>query len=1007
MLGRNDENIQGGGHPLLRGLGRGLRRALGACLAVAALIAATAGGAYADDPPATGDAGTTAGAARKDVDGDTKDTYTGDNGSGVLGDKTSTRYSGRVWTDKTVTTEGQTFTNPNDHSQTITVPNNSDFLVTYSALATSTETIRQRPTDTVFVLDFSMTMGQRMDGSEIKADPNQVDQTRMYVMLNALEDAMQDLAKANTSNRIGIVVFVGHLNDNSQSQRVLLPLTPVTEFTTPTPSGDSVYTTPDKFFTITDMKMNVQYTQMGVRCNLQPCNTLWTGNWTPTQAGLYDAMQMLLKAEVTPGQERQPNVVLMSDGATNQINVNKDDLAVWYEDVDTGDKGMKIQDTSAGANSSPFAAFATVLMGSYLDERVGQRYGTDNTVYTIGVTGNSSNDQIRFALDPEPYLTEAVTPTTDPNRVVEKSREAISKYLAGGTDPVTVQGVNGTNAQFAIVKDDEERVVPQDFDYVDTYYEAHKADDLENAFADIAGNITAHARYPIDTTGGLDTATGDGYITYEDPIGDYMQVKDVTTLIYMGEQVLDPTSSTQYTNGIKVTTYTFNHEFHSPVDGQTYDTSQIIIQRVETPDHRQTLKVMIPYKAIPMRVNRLTLNSDGTVSKNIVDGNLPLRLCYTVGLRDDVNRYSLAGVDPTYVNANKTDDGTVLFYSNAFTKDNEGRIRAGATVTFTPAKDNPFYFIQEDTPLYTDEECGTPATTITEKDDYYFRITYYQGTEKETAVVKRAGSLMSGYVKEKNGAMYLQKGAPRLGYLQDLTVLKDDNLTGTASTYREPTFEGDPETGKFVVYLGNNGRLGIKAATPGIVTATVRKTLTGRDWMDDEKFRFSIVPTNGGPLPTGDDVTDNQDGTVTLAIGKPDDGATNTASASLTFTFPAETDFNGQGQVVYTYKVTEIRGDQPSIDWDGHTATITITVRPDGDDADLALDVDPPVYDNALNSEDGNDSINAAVFTNTFKPVSSLPLTGDGTTARNLLAVGGVALMLAGAAWLLARRRRV
>ena len=1007
MLGRNDENIQGGGHPLLRGLGRGLRRALGACLAVAALIAATAGGAYADDPPATGDAGTTAGAARKDVDGDTKDTYTGDNGSGVLGDKTSTRYSGRVWTDKTVTTEGQTFTNPNDHSQTITVPNNSDFLVTYSALATSTETIRQRPTDTVFVLDFSMTMGQRMDGSEIKADPNQVDQTRMYVMLNALEDAMQDLAKANTSNRIGIVVFVGHLNDNSQSQRVLLPLTPVTEFTTPTPSGDSVYTTPDKFFTITDMKMNVQYTQMGVRCNLQPCNTLWTGNWTPTQAGLYDAMQMLLKAEVTPGQERQPNVVLMSDGATNQINVNKDDLAVWYEDVDTGDKGMKIQDTSAGANSSPFAAFATVLMGSYLDERVGQHYGTDNTVYTIGVTGNSSNDQIRFALDPEPYLTEAVTPTTDPNRVVEKSREAISKYLAGGTDPVTVQGVNGTNAQFAIVKDDEERVVPQDFDYVDTYYEAHKADDLENAFADIAGNITAHARYPIDTTGGLDTATGDGYITYEDPIGDYMQVKDVTTLIYMGEQVLDPTSSTQYTNGIKVTTYTFNHEFHSPVDGQTYDTSQIIIQRVETPDHRQTLKVMIPYKAIPMRVNRLTLNSDGTVSKNIVDGNLPLRLCYTVGLRDDVNRYSLAGVDPTYVNANKTDDGTVLFYSNAFTKDNEGRIRAGATVTFTPAKDNPFYFIQEDTPLYTDEECGTPATTITEKDDYYFRITYYQGTEKETAVVKRAGSLMSGYVKEKNGAMYLQKGAPRLGYLQDLTVLKDDNLTGTASTYREPTFEGDPETGKFVVYLGNNGRLGIKAATPGIVTATVRKTLTGRDWMDDEKFRFSIVPTNGGPLPTGDDVTDNQDGTVTLAIGKPDDGATNTASASLTFTFPAETDFNGQGQVVYTYKVTEIRGDQPSIDWDGHTATITITVRPDGDDADLALDVDPPVYDNALNSEDGNDSINAAVFTNTFKPVSSLPLTGDGTTARNLLAVGGVALMLAGAAWLLARRRRV
>ena len=49
------------------------------------------------------------------------------------------------------------------------------------------------------------------------------------------------------------------------------------------------------------------------------------------------------------------------------------------------------------------------------------------------------------------------------------------------------------------------------------------------------------------------------------------------------------------------------------------------------------------------------------------------------------------------------------------------------------------------------------------------------------------------------------------------------------------------------------------------------------------------------------------------------------------------------------------------------------------------------------------------VVTNTYTvlAVSSLPLTGDGTTARNLLAAGGLTLMLAGAAWLLARRRRV
>lgn len=261
---------------------------------------------------------------------------------------------------------------------------------------------------------------------------------------------------------------------------------------------------------------------------------------------------------------------------------------------------------------------------------------------------------------------------------------------------------------------------------------------------------------------------------------------------------------------------------------------------------------------------------------------------------------------------------------------------------------------------------------------------------------------MSGYVKDIDGAKYLVQGAPRLGNLEDVTAYKLQNETETASTYREPTFEGDPQTGRFVVYLGNNGRLGIKPTEPGTVDATVRKTLEGRDWGDDETFRFTITPTNGGPLPTG--LTPNQDGSATFAIGKPDDGDTNTAS--LTFTFPADTNFDENGEAVYTYEVTEIRGDQTGIDWDGHTATITITVTPDGDDPDLALDVDI-VYDNAKGSEDGNDSTNAAVFTNTFKPVSSLPLTGDGTTARNLLAVGGVALMLAGAAWLLARRRRV
>lgn len=934
----------------------------------------------------------------------------------MLGDETSTRYSGRVWTDKTVTTIDQTFTNPNDpEGQTtkpVTVQNDSDFLVTYSALATSTETIRQRPTDTVFVLDFSMTMGQRMDGSEINADPNQVDQTRMYVMLNALEDAMQDLAKANTSNRIGIVVFVGNLNDNTQSQRVLLPLTQVTEFnnTTELPV-DSVYTTPDKFFTITDMVRNQQYSQMGVKCNLPKGTELRTGNWTPTQAGLYDAMQMLRGTQVDPDEDRQPNVVLMSDGATNQINVNGKDREVWYEDVDTGDKGTKIQDFSAGANSSPFAAFATVLMGSYLDERVEEYYGTDNTVYTIGVTGNSSNDQIRFALDPEPYLTGAVTTTTDPNRVVEKSSEAISQYLDGETDSVTVQGVNGTtNARFKIVKDDEERVVPQDFYYVDTYYEAHKADDLENAFSDIAGNIISRARYPIDMTGGVDPDTGDGYITYEDPIGEYMQVKEIKTLLYMGAQAKTPAISDPVTdiNGNTVTTYTFEHEFKSPIDGRTYNTKDIKIQLVETPDRRQTLRVMIPAHTIPMRVNTLTLDSDGTVNDNTINGNLPLRLCYTVGLRGGIDRDTLKdengnqAVSDTYIQTNIDDDGQGIYlYSNDFNRaDGTPTATAKAKVTFTPAKDNPFYFIQEDTPLYTDKECETHATEITDNGTYYFPITYYQDTETKTAVVERAGSLMSGYVKEINGAMYLQRGAPRLGNLKDVTANKTQNGTKTASTYREPTFEGSPENGRFVVFLGNNGRMTLKPTMDGKARVDVRKTLEGRPWTENDEFTFIITPQNDAPLPDKEDgiSLNPSENTATLKVRAPQDGET-TGIGSFTITIPSDT----QVPETYTYKIKEQKGAAPSMDYDAGILTVTITVTADDEDSDLRLNTEVayqyPGADTGETDSDGE-------FTNTFTRVSKLPFTGGRGTGLAVLLGGIVLLMLAGGTWLLARRNR-
>lgn len=1021
MFGRNDENIQGVGYPLSRGLGRGLRRALGACLTVAALAAATAGGVYAAD---TGGDGTTAGASKvADGDpkvggikvGDTRYTYTGEDEA--LGGETSTRYSGRVWTDKTVTTTEQTFTNPNDPQDgtAVTVDNDSDFLVTYSALATTTRYVEDHPTDTVFVLDFSESMVQAMDGQYIlgqgrEKDYTRISETRMALMLQALDSAIAALSGDNSSNRVGIVVFYGN-NIGNQTGRVMLPLTDVDQLDVQKPiARENIgYTTNGGRFTITEGgwdQLAASRTYLKVQCNLPGGQEYQTGHYTPIQEGLYDGMAMLGNATID-GSQRFPNIVLMTDGMTNSVNVTSD--GNWY---DIGEPGNPTRNHSQRLYSGPPtgwtpAIFGTILMGSYAKTKLEQHYGSDCTIYTIGVTDqNNVMERMQFELDPGD-----ITANTSADSVINRVKEYLEQYSE--TDAPTVTTSENGNYQFTIVKDGNQ-TVPADFDYAEKYYHATSADELAQAFQDIAGQIVTSAKVPTQVTGDPDL---DGYITYTDPIGQYMEVKNVKTLIYMGREYSNPSSSTTDSDGNTVTTYTFHGQVDSPAyPGAQTDLGVIKITVSEDGSTRgQTLTVSIPASAIPLRENSLIVDTvTGEAHQNTPSAaQLPLRLCYTVGLRDDdVNRYSLAGVDQTYVNENKTDDGTVLFYSNAFTKEAEG-IRAGATVTFTPADDNPFYFIQEDTPLYVggsigvvgqDGDLGKEATESDPDPDtpYYFPITYYEGTTRVERVIARPGSQLEGHTTTVGGRLCIMKGEPRLGNLGDVTANKKQggNPTGTAETYRKPTW--DEEKQRFVVYLGNNGRLGIKAATPGTVAATVRKTLKGREWMDDETFQFTITPKNGGPLPTGHGVTDNKDGTATLAIGKPDNGDTNTAS--LTFTFPAETDFKGQSQIIYTYTVTEIKGNQPSIDWDDHTATITITVKPDGDDPDLALDVNKPEYNNQA---DGDASKDEAAFTNTFTQVSKLPFTGGRGTGLTIILGGIVLLMLAGAAWLLARRRRV
>ena len=303
-----------------------------------------------------------------------------------------------------------------------------------------------------------------------------------------------------------------------------------------------------------------------------------------------------------------------------------------------------------------------------------------------------------------------------------------------------------------------------------------------------------------------------------------------------------------------VTVYVSDGWTISPVYGRE-DLSEIIIKIITDPETKnQTLQVSVPAALIPLRVNTVSLNDDGTATSNVCVNDSPLRLFYTVGMRDDVltkdKKVDLSKIDSEYIAEHITKCGDVLFYSNLYTGDVEdqagvSKTVGNATVNFVPAATNPFYYNQSETLLYADETCDTPAKKGVSP--VYVKVPYYSGTEKTHGAVKRPYD--EAYMTPgTDGDLYLNDGAPC--YLGGLIIDKGaGNVTKTAETYHYPIYV-DPESGTtyssetskttrgIQLHLGNNGALKGKIATGDL---TISKTVTGNMGETERGFIFDIT----------------------------------------------------------------------------------------------------------------------------------------------------------------------
>lgn len=832
----------------------------------------------------------------------------------VLDDENNTLNDGRIWADKTVTTGSITFSTDNTTNENKVAPvtvdiGNSDFLVTYSALATSTEVEQSTPVDVVFVLDLSASMNWGEKSEEVtETDATKAKEaSRLNAMVNALNQAIDTLVKNNEKNRIGVVVFNG-------SSKQMMGLT--------TAKNIAKQVEDENYFEITKFQLkkkakdtDKQEADATVRCNYND-NTVDTAGGTNIQAGLYRGIKMLKEAgnttvELDDGSKvtRAPNLILMSDGAPTTFTSALDSSYVDEDgkeniDVSIDSDKSKLEDPpkhevpsgswwgeltgkqiGAGNNNEPDSAdgFMAMLTAAYGKEQITQHYyqgeeGKSAKIYTIGFSTDKQTDDMaamaNLVLNPEENLiTGNVDDVTGVCEEVKKVSSAWQDYQSGKKTVVTAPlgtGTNSTKYQYVVAQVKENGTIyPQSLVYTDKYYSADSKDSLDSAFSDIVQSIVTGAKMPTQVTG---SATSSGYLTYKDPLGQYMQVDSVKAILWNGHKFLpseNPTIEKDEATNTTVTTYHFAGTIDNPAYTPANDVSNIRITVTEKEDKTQEVEIKIPAAAIPLRVNTVTTGSNYSLTSNEA---LPVRIVYGVSLRDEVmadeDHVNLDALSNEYLAKNQK-DGKVYFYSNLYSESSIGNATVGdASVTFTPAENNPFYYMQKDTYLFEDEDFQTPVTntTLDPEKTYYFEASYYDKTGYKTVAVERKGQDFVGVTPKTDdeGKVYLPEGSPRLGNLNQFVKTKANNaaLTNTAATYYYPHYMGSfyasgastlaegAQGDSFGIALGNNGAMGVAPAEGSL---TISKSVTADAGLTapDATFTFQVKLTKDGKALTG------------------------------------------------------------------------------------------------------------------------------------------------------------
>lgn len=754
-----------------------------------------------------------------------------------IGNPTDPRSTGRVWTDKSVSTGAVTLTTYDGKTVQVTPKHDDAFLVGLSAMSSAQRITGvanvTKPLDIVLVLDTSATMNYDMD-----------DDRHAYNPVYNLDTSKTYYVQKSNPKEYWSVTYKGRNWVNSKG-----------EVYTPKTSASSRGT---QFYTYDFSATRMAAMQAAA------------GGFIDQLADANEKIQDVNK-------KNRLGVVTFASTATKRSGLTYDEQTMTAAISGLRSNGSTHSEAGLEAAKELLEqsqrADATSIVIFFTDGEPSSGSGFDATLANTAVTTAASMKGEGTLL-----YSVGIFEGANPENLSDTTTNRGNLFM---------QSVSSNYPEATAYNQLGERA--KDSDY---YLAADNSIALKDVFNTIWNEVSSRPTSPITSTtqGGTTSGSSHGVVRFTDQLGDYMRVLDMNSIVFAGQQ-FEQVSKT--TSG-DTTTYVFEGTVEANEIYKAADLSRmtITVRSFDTPPpdaegyvparQGDLVTVDVPEELLPLRLYSAKVNADGTVETQI-NRTHPMRLFYEVGLKDGVRELvSKPDADMTqYIAANKGANGKIRFLTNRYDgQPNEGY--GNTTAVFTPATTNDFYYFTQDTLLYASQSLADPATKVSADGTYYYQRVFYadladgEHTDEASGIVTSCSAktctqwvpvpgeaaVKAAVKNPTSGQYYAIAGTPRTVLANQYTREKKENPTGTAKYASSPQWR-NPQVN---VRLGNNGLQLIEI--PGALTVTEKVVWPQGVTPDpDKSFPFTLTLKNAdGTDFTGTVRGEKSDGT-TVEIG--------------------------------------------------------------------------------------------------------------------------------------------